>query len=102
MSIVYDSVVACFGGQHSVWHTAGGCGCGLACCWHPGISRSSRCPSNPATLICYVVFHGGTQADLLPEVLAAAGRVLGAEVAPEQPLMEAGLDSLGVLSVPSS
>ncbi len=36
--------------------------------------------------------------DALPEVLAAAARILGAEVAPGQPLMEAGLDSLGVTS----
>lgn len=36
--------------------------------------------------------------DALSEVLAAAARILGAEVAPGQPLMEAGLDSLGVTS----
>jgi hypothetical protein len=32
----------------------------------------------------------------LPEVLAAASRILGAPVANDQPLMEAGLDSLGM------
>jgi hypothetical protein len=36
---------------------------------------------------------------VLPEVLAAAARILGATVADEQPLMEAGLDSLGMSSV---
>ena len=33
---------------------------------------------------------------VLPEVLAAAARILGGPVADEQPLMEAGLDSLGM------
>jgi hypothetical protein len=38
--------------------------------------------------------HGMLQG-VLSEVLAAASRILGAHVAEDQPLMEAGLDSLG-------
>ncbi len=44
---------------------------------------------------------GKVNSDLLPQgetlqqVMAAAARILGGDVSPDQPLMEAGLDSLG-------
>lgn len=42
---------------------------------------------------CFVLCQGET----LRQVLDAATRIIGSEVAAGQPLMEAGLDSLGVL-----
>ena len=48
----------------------------------------------PCTPPTYPVVHDAVQG-VLAEVLAAASRILGAPVKEDQPLMEAGLDSLG-------
>ena len=46
-------------------------------------------------LLCVQVSAGPSEADIQAEVAAVVRSVLGADVAPDAPLMAAGLDSLG-------
>lgn len=58
------------------------------------------CARSLSTLqVAFVIqIRWGLQGETLQQVMAAAARILGGDVSSDQPLMEAGLDSLGALS----